>query len=157
MSRQIESLNRSLSYPSKLQRHSQILPLFDITPYPETSYTNNSPSMDSDDTSTNTVFHTFLEFNNSDIETPDEFADSKPSPSTFSQPLFQPPHDQIPDEPSSAPSSYTDATLTYSPMTSDLPDYSSPVDTELENELDNFINLPQQLLHPNTLTIHHLS
>ena len=55
------------------------------------------------------------------------------------------------------PSSYTDATPIYSPMTSDPPDHSSPVDTELENELDNFITLQQQLQHPNTLTIHHLS
>ena len=89
--------------------------------------------MDSDDTSTNTVFHTISQFNNSDIETPDEFADSEPNPSTFCQPLFQPLHTQIPDEPSSAPSSYPDATPIYSPMTSGPPDHSSPVDTELEN------------------------
>ena len=42
-------------------------------------------------------------------------------------------------------------------MTSDSPDHSSLVDTELENKLDNFITLQQQLQHPNTLTIHHLS
>ena len=39
--------------------------------------------MDSDDTSTNKVFHTISQFKNSDIETPDEFADSEPSLSTF--------------------------------------------------------------------------
>ena len=46
--------------------------------------------MDSDNTSVNAVFVTILQFNNSDIETPDEFADSKPSPSTFSQLPFNP-------------------------------------------------------------------
>ena len=83
--------------------------------------------MDSDDTSTISVFHTISQFNNSDIETPDEFADSEPSPSTVTRPPFQPLHTQIPDENSSAPSSYTDATPIDSPMTSDPPDHSNPV------------------------------
>ena len=112
--------------------------------------------MDSDNTSTNTVFHTISQFKNCDIETPDEFADSEPNPSTFSQPPFQPIHTQVPDELSSVPSSYTDATPIYSPMTIDPTDHSRPVDTQLENELDNFIILQQLLQHPNTLTIHHL-
>ena len=118
--------------------------------------------MDSYNTSTNTVFHTISQFNNSDIETPDDFADSEPSPSTFSQPPFQPLYTQIPDEPSSTLSSYTDVTPIYSPMTSDPLDYSSPVDTELENELDNFITLQQQpttsaynnLTHKSFITSH---
>ena len=42
-------------------------------------------------------------------------------------------------------------------MTSYPPDPPSPVNEELENELDNFITLQQQLQNPNTLTIHHLS
>ena len=42
-------------------------------------------------------------------------------------------------------------------MTCDTLDYSSPADTEFENDIDNFITLQQQLQHPNTLTIHHLS
>ena len=42
-------------------------------------------------------------------------------------------------------------------MTSDPPDHSSPVDTDLENELENFTTVQQQLQHPNKLTIHHLS
>ena len=37
-------------------------------------------------------YNTISQFNNSDIETPDEFANSEPSPSTFSQPPFQPIH-----------------------------------------------------------------
>ena len=113
--------------------------------------------MDSDNNSTNTVFHTISQFNNSDIEIPVEFADSEPNPTTFSLPHFQPLYTETPDEPSSAPSSYTDATPIYSPMTSDPPDHSSPVEIELEKELDNFITLQQQLQHPNTLTIHDLS
>ena len=109
MSRQIGS-NRSLSYPSNLQRHSPIISLSEFTPYLVPSYTNNSPGMDSDDTSTNTVFHTVSQFNNSDNENPDELADFEPSPSTFSQPPpLQPLHTPIRDENSSAPSSYTDA------------------------------------------------
>ena len=115
------------------------------------------PSMNSDNTSTNTVFVTISQFNNSDFESPDDFADSQPSSSTLSQHPFQPIHIQITDEPSSAPSFYTDATTIYSPMTSDPPDNSSPVDNELENELENFITLQQILQHPNTLIIHHLS
>ena len=99
--------------------------------------------MDSDDTSTNTVFHTSSQFNNSDIEIPNELQNSEPSPSTFSQPPFRPLHTPTPDEPSPAPSSYTDATPIFSPMTNDPPDRSSPVDEDLENELDNFINLQQ--------------
>ena len=42
-------------------------------------------------------------------------------------------------------------------MTSDPPDHSSPVDIELENDLDKFITPQQQLQHPSTLTIYHLS
>ena len=41
--------------------------------------------MNSDTNSDITVFQTVLQFNNSDIETPDEFADSEPSPSTYTQ------------------------------------------------------------------------
>ena len=114
--------------------------LSEFTPYLVRSYTNNSPKMDSGDTSTYTVFHTISQFNNSDIENPDEFADSEPSPSPFSQPPFQPLHNQVPDEPSSVPSSYTDATPIFSPMTSDPPEPSCAVDEELENDLDNFFN-----------------
>ena len=114
--------------------------------------------MDSGNTWGNTIFVTISQFDNSDIEPPGGIADAESSSSTFSQPPFRPVYTQITDETSSAPSSYTDATPIYSPMTSDPPDHSSPVDIEFENELDNFITLQQQLQqHPNTLTIHHLS
>ena len=64
---------------------------------------------------------------NSDIETPDEIADSEPSLSTFSQPPFQPLHTPIPDEPSSVPSSYTDTPPIFSPMISDPPEPLAPL------------------------------
>ena len=156
MSRQVGSLNRSLSYPSNLQSHSQVLPFFDFPPYPEPLCTNKSPSMDSDNNSTNTNFHTTSQFNTFDIETPDEFADSEPRPSTFSNSPFNP---SIPKSPMNLPQLLPPTLMqpqSTPPMTSDT-NHSSPVDTELENELDNFINLQQLLQHPNTLTIHHLS
>ena len=95
--------------------------------------------MDSEANSTTTVYNTISQNKNSDIESPDEFADSEPSPSTFSQPPFQHLRTQTSNEPSSAPSYLTDETPTYFTLTSDPPDHSRPVDTELENELDNFI------------------
>ena len=42
-------------------------------------------------------------------------------------------------------------------MTSDPPDHTNPVYTELENDSDNVIILQQKLQHPNTLTNHHFS
>ena len=158
MSRQIGSLNRSLSYPSNLQRHSLYVSVSDITPSPVPSYTNHSSHMDSDDNSTRTALHTISQFDNSDIETPDEFQNSEPSPSTLSQ---TPSVHSTPQFPMNLPQSYTDATYTDAnpilfPMTSDQPDLPSPVNEELENELDNFTTLQQQPQNPNTLTFHHL-
>ena len=49
------------------------------------SFTTNSPRMDSDD-STNTVLNTMSQLNNSVIDSPDEFQNSEPSPSTFHNP-----------------------------------------------------------------------
>ena len=48
--------------------------------------------MDSDANPDITVVHTISQFDNSDIETPDKFTSSEPSPSTFSQPPFRPIH-----------------------------------------------------------------
>ena len=97
------------------------------------------------------------QFNNSDIETSDELAESEPSPSTFSQPPFQPLHSRIRLEPLSTPSSISNVTPTYSPLTSEPSDNNSSVNTQIFNELDNFITLRQQLQHSQTLTIHQLS
>ena len=50
--------------------------------------------MVSDTNSNSTVYNTISQLNNSDIEIPDEIANSEPSPPTFSQPLIQPIHSQ---------------------------------------------------------------
>ena len=52
--------------------------------------------MDSDANFTTLVYNTISQYNISDIETPDEFADSEPSPSTFCQPPFPPLKTQTP-------------------------------------------------------------
>ena len=95
--------------------------------------------MDSDNILTNTVFHTNSQFNNSDIETPDEFVDSEISPSTFSQRPFNP---SILKSPKNLPQPLP-PTLNPNLLSNDSDplDHSSTVDTELENELDNFITL----------------
>ena len=82
MSRQIGSLHRSNSHPANLQNPLPIIPLFAFPP-PESLHINTSSGMDSDANSDITVFHTISQFKNSDIETPDELANSEPSPSTF--------------------------------------------------------------------------
>ena len=121
------------------------------------SFTNNSPSTDSDGDSTNTVFHTISQFKFSDVESPEEFQNSETRPSTLSQPPFRPLHTPTPDEPSSTPFSYTDATPILFPMASDQIDPPSSVNEKLEIDLDNFITVQQQLQNPHTFTIHHLS
>ena len=135
MSRQIESLNRFLFYPSNLQSHSPNISIADLAPSPVPSCTNKSPSMDSNDTSTHTVFHTISQFNNSCIETPDAFRSSESSPSTSSQTQFRPLHTQTPDEPSPAPSFYTDATTILSSMTSHPPNPLAPLMKKLKKNL----------------------
>ena len=113
--------------------------------------------MESDTDSNTTVYITVSQFNNSDIETPDEFANSEPSQSTFSQPTFQPLHSQLTFEPPSTPSPISNETPTFSPLTSEPSGNNSSVNTQISHELDNFITLQQQLQHPQTLTIHHFS
>ena len=95
MSRQIGSLHRSNSHPANLQTQIAIIPLFAFPP-PDSPVINIPSSMNSDTNSDISVFHTISQFNNSDVETPDEFADSEPSPHTqtnssaFSKPPFDP-------------------------------------------------------------------
>ena len=93
MSRQVGSLHRSISHPANLQKPIPVIPLFAFPP-PESPHINTSTGMGSDANSDITVFHTISQFENSDLETPDEFANSEPSPSTFSQPPFRPIHSQ---------------------------------------------------------------
>ena len=113
--------------------------------------------MDSDTNSNTTVYKTISQFNNSDLENPDKFDNSEPSPSTFSQPPFEPLYSQIRFEHPSTPSSSFNVTPTYSPLTSEPSDNNSSENTQISHELDNFITLQQQLQHPQTLTIHQLT
>ena len=83
MSRQLGSLHRSNSHPANLQNPVPIIPLF---AFPTPDFVINIPSSTNSDIKTDTsVFRTISQFNNSDLENPDEFANSEPSPSTYSQ------------------------------------------------------------------------
>ena len=156
MSRQVGSFHRSISYAANLQSNLPIIPLFAFPP-PQSPHDITSSSMESETNSNTTVYNTISQFNIFDIETPDELANFEPSPSTFSQPPFQPIHSQVKIEPPSPPSSISYVTPTYSPLTSEPSDNNSSVNTQISHELDNFITLQQQLQHPQTLTIHQLS
>ena len=98
-----------LKFPSSQPPNSNSrYPSFRFSP-PDSQQINTSSGLNSDANSDISVFHTVSQFNNSDVETPDEFADSEPSPSTyiqttssnFSKPPFQPiqSHNQLPFPP----------------------------------------------------------
>ena len=118
-------------------------PNYPAFPPPDSSRTNTSSGMNSDTNSDITVFQTISQFNNSDVETPDEFADSEPSPSThtqttsstFSKPPFQPiqPQNQC-----TSPYSPSQVTPTYSPFHHERSINNSPDNFQISNELDNF-------------------
>ena len=97
--------------------------------------------MESDTNSNTTVYNTISQFNNSDIETPDEFANSEISPSIFSQRPFQPLHSQVKIEPLSPPSPISHVTSTSSPLTSESSDNYDQDNTQIPHELDNFITI----------------
>ena len=69
-------LNRSLSYPSNLQRQSSQISLSGLTSSTLPSFTSNLSRMESDD-STNSVFETISQFNNSNSKT------QNPAPPSF--------------------------------------------------------------------------
>ena len=164
MSRQLGSLHRSNSHPANLQTPIPIIPLF---AFPPTGFPiiNISSSTNSDTNSDISVLYSISQFNNPNIETPDEFADSEPSPSNytqtissaFSKPPFQPIPSNHPLPSISTPSYSSQVTPTYSPLHSDRSYNNSPDTPQIAQELDNFITLQQQLIHPNTLSIHQLS
>ena len=149
MSRQIGSLHLSNCHPANLQTQIPIIPLFAFLP-PDSSQINIPSSMNSDTNSDISVFHTISQFNNSDVETPDEFADSEPSPSTythtspsaFSKPTFRPiqPHHEFPSP--STPSHVSQITPTYSRFNSERSNNNSPDNIEISEELDNFYSTP---------------
>ena len=145
MSRQIGSLHRSNSHPANIQTQIPIIPLFAFPP-PDSPVINIPSSMNSDTNSDILVFHTISQFN-SDVETPDEFADSEPSPSThtqtnssvFSKPPIQPIQTNHPLPSLSTPSYASQVTPTYSPFNSDRSHNNSPDNIQIPEKLDNFI------------------
>ena len=163
MSRQLGSLHRSNSHPAKLQNPIPT-PTFRFSP-PDFPNIKIPTSTISDTNSDISVFHTISHFNNSGLETPDEFANSEPSPSTysqtnpsnFSQPPFQPINASQPLPSLSTHSYASQVTPTYTPSLSDRSTNNSPDIPQISSELDNYITLQQQIVHPSTLTIHHIS
>ena len=84
MSRQLGSLHRSNSHPANLQTQIPIIPLF-VFPPPDFPIINISSSTNSDTNSDISVLFYISQFNNPNVETPDEFADSPPSPFNHTQ------------------------------------------------------------------------
>ena len=164
MSRQLGSLHRSNSHPANLQTQIPIIPLFAFPP-PDFPIINIPSSTNSDTYSDISFFHTISQFNNSNVETPDEFTDSEPSPSThtqtnssvFSKPPFQPIPSSHPLPSVSTLSYTTQVTPIYSSLHSNRSNNNSSDTLQISEELDNFITLKQQLIHSNTLAIHQLS
>ena len=125
MSRQLGSLHRSNSHPTNLTSPIPIIPLFAFPP-PDFPSSNVTSGMNSDTNSHISVLYSISQLNNPNIETPDEFADSEPSPSNnfhdssnFSQPPFQPILSNNPDLITPTPSYASQVTPTYSSYHSD--------------------------------------
>ena len=163
MSRQLGSLHRSNSYQTNLNTPITIIPLFAFPP-PDCPTSDITSSMNSDTNSDISVLYSISQLNNPNIETPDEFADSEPShsnnfqtnSSVFSKPPFQPIPQNNPLPSVSTPSYASQVTPTYSSSHSDRSS-NSPDFTQISRELDNFITLQQQLIHPYTLAINQIS
>ena len=162
MSRQLGSLHRSNSHPTNLTSPIPIIPLFAFPP-PDFPSSNVTSGMNSDTNSHISVLYSISQLNNPNIETPDEFADSEPSPSNnfhnpsnFTQPPFQPILSNNPDPITPTPSCDSQVTPTYSSYHSDQSSHS-PDTPRISPELDNFITLQQQPYHLNTPTINQIS
>ena len=163
MSRQLGSLHRSNSHPTNLTTPITIIPLFAFPP-PDFPTSNVTSGMNSDTNSHISVLYSTSQLNNPNIETPDEFADSEPSPSNnfptnpsiFSQPPFQPMRPNNPVPTNSTPFYASQVTPTYSSYQSDRSS-NSPDTPQISPELDNFITLQQQPYHLDTPTINHIS
>ena len=163
MSRQLGSLHRSNSHPTNLNTPITIIPLFAFPP-PDFPTSNITSGMNSETNSNISVLYSISQLNNPNIETPDEFADSEPSPSNnfqtnssvFSKPPFQPIPPNSPLPSISTPSYASQVTPTYSSFHSDRSS-NSPDIPQISQELDNFITLQQQLLHPSIPTINQIS
>ena len=151
MSRQLGSLHRSNSHPTNLNTPITIIPLFAFPP-PDFPTNNVTSGMNSDTNSHISVLYSISQLNNPNIETPDEFADSEPSPSNNFQPI--PPNNPLPSI--STPSYASQVTPTYSSFHSDRSS-NSPDTPQISQELDNFITLQQQPFHLENPTINQIS
>ena len=133
MSRQLGSLHRSNSHPTNLNTPITIIPLFAFPP-PNFPTNNVTSGMNSDTNSNISVLYSISQLNNPNIETPDEFADSEPSPSNnfptnssvFSKPPFQPIPPNHPLPSISTPSYASQVTPTYSTIESSNPPTPTP-------------------------------
>ena len=163
MSRQLGSLHRSNSHPTNLTSPIPIIPLFAFPP-PDFPSSNVTSGMNSDTNSHISVLYSISQLNNPNIETPDEFADSEPSPSNnfhnssnFSQPPFQPILSNNPGT-QSLPNPLMLPKLPQPiPHTSSDQSSHSPDTPRISPELDNFITLQLQPYHLNTPTINQIS
>ena len=81
----------------------------------------------------------------------------KTTPKIFHNPPFRPINASQPLLSLSTPSYPSQVTPTYTPSFSDRSTNNSPDIPQISSELENYITLQQQIIHPNTLTIHHLS
>ena len=146
MSRQLGSLHRSNSLPANLQTQIPIIPLFAFPP-PDFPIINISSSTNYDTNSDISVLYSISQFNNPNVETPDEIADSEPSPSNytqtnssvFSKPPFQPIPSNNPLPSITTPSYASQVTPTDSPHHFDRSCNNSPDTPQISQELDNFI------------------
>ena len=87
-----------------------------------------------------TVFQTISQFNNSDVEIPNEFADSEPSPSTYTQ-TNSSTFSKLPFRPiqpqNQCTSPYTPSHIT--PFFNERSINNSPDNIQISEDLDNFI------------------
>ena len=163
MSRQLGSLHRSNSHPTNLNTPITIIPLFAFPP-PDFPTSNITSDMNSDTNSHISVLYSISQLNNPNIDTPDELADSEPSPSHnfqtnplgFSTPPFQPISPNNPLPTISTPSYVSQVTPTYSSIHSDRSS-NSPDTPQISQELDNFITLQQQPFHLGTSNVNQIS
>ena len=90
--------------------------------------------MDSDANSDITIFPTISQFDNSDLETHDEFANSEPSPSTFFQSPLRPIHSQAQTDSPSTISHIYQVTPIYSPFKNERSNKNSPDATQISRK-----------------------
>ena len=153
-----------LKFPPDQPQHSNYNNSTFCFPPPDFTTNNVTSGMNSDTNSHISVLYSISQLNNPDIETPDEFAYSEPSPSNnfqinssvFSKPPFQPipPNNPLPSI--STPSYASQVTPTYSSFHSDRSS-NSPDTPQISQELDNFITLQQQPSHLEHSTINQIS